>query len=200
MTEWYDIGTVDDVPPLGARTVRIGGHEIAVFRTAEGEVFALENRCPHKGVKVAAETCGNTGKFFRCPYHAWTFKTDGSLLSIPLKKGYENTGLECCEASGGMAAVQAGLAADAQAVAAEWPAWVAPKAAPAAAAAKPADRVFRLRGMIHGGDRPTAFLDDKVLLVGEEIDGYTLEEIAADHVVLVDPRGKRIELYPEAGP
>ncbi len=104
------------------------------------------------------------------------------------------------EAARLMAAVQAGLAADAQAVAAEWPAWVAPKAAPAAAAAKPADRVFRLRGMIHGGDRPTAFLDDKVLLVGEEIDGYTLEEIATDHVVLVDPRGKRIELYPEAGP
>ena len=103
------------------------------------------------------------------------------------------------EAARLMAAVHAGLAADAQAVAAEWPAWVAPKAAPAAAA-KPADRVFRLRGMIHGGDRPTAFLDDKVLLVGEEIDGYTLEEIATDHVVLVDPRGKRIELYPEAGP
>ena len=104
------------------------------------------------------------------------------------------------EAARLIAAVQAGLAADAQAVAADWPAWVTPKAAPAAAAAKPADRVFRLRGMIHGGDRPTAFLDDKVLLVGEEIDGYTLEEIAADHVVLVDPRGKRIELYPEAGP
>ena len=104
------------------------------------------------------------------------------------------------EAARLIAAVQAGLAADAQAVAADWPAWVAPKAAPAAAAAKPADRVFRLRGMIHGGDRPTAFLDDKVLLVGEEIDGYTLEEIAADHVVLVDPRGKKIELYPEAGP
>ena len=43
---------------------------------------------------MAGEACGNTGKFFRCPYHAWTFKTDGSLLSIPLKKGYENTGLE----------------------------------------------------------------------------------------------------------
>ena len=55
---------------------------------------------------VAGDACGNTGKFFRCPYHAWTFKTDGSLLSIPLKKGYENTGLEQCEASQGMAAVK----------------------------------------------------------------------------------------------
>ena len=63
------------------------------------EVFQLEmenlfaNRCPHKGVKVASEACGNTGKFFRCPYHAWSFKTDGSLLAIPLKKGYEGTHL-----------------------------------------------------------------------------------------------------------
>ncbi|HEY0294714.1 MAG TPA: aromatic ring-hydroxylating dioxygenase subunit alpha, partial [Bordetella sp.] len=60
-----------------------------------------------KGVQVAADGSGNTGKFFRCPYHAWTFKTDGSLLSVPLKKGYENTGFEQCEASRGMAAVSA---------------------------------------------------------------------------------------------
>ena len=69
-------------------------------------VRVLHNRCPHKGTMVAGDACGNTGKFFRCPYHAWTFKTDGSLLSIPLKKGYENTGLENCEASQGMAAVK----------------------------------------------------------------------------------------------
>jgi phenylpropionate dioxygenase-like ring-hydroxylating dioxygenase large terminal subunit len=66
-------------------------------------VRVLVNRCPHKGVQVAGGTCGNTGKFFRCPYHAWTFKTDGSLLSLPLRKGYENTGFEDCEASRGMA-------------------------------------------------------------------------------------------------
>jgi len=67
----------------------------------------LMNRCAHKGVQVAPDGYGNTGKFFRCPYHAWTYKTDGSILSIPLKKGYENTGLEECEASKGMVAVGA---------------------------------------------------------------------------------------------
>jgi phenylpropionate dioxygenase-like ring-hydroxylating dioxygenase large terminal subunit len=49
--------------------------------------------------------CGNTGKFFRCPYHAWTFKTDGSLRSIPLKNGYENTALHECESGKGLTTV-----------------------------------------------------------------------------------------------
>ncbi len=70
-----------------------------MVRHTDGSVKVLYNRCPHKGTKVAGEVCGNTGKFFRCPYHAWTFRTDGSLLSVPLKKGYENTGFESCEAN-----------------------------------------------------------------------------------------------------
>ena len=50
---------------------------------------------------------GNTGKFFRCPYHAWSFKTDGCLFAIPLKKGYADTGLDQTEAGKGMKAVGA---------------------------------------------------------------------------------------------
>ena len=53
MTTWYDICAFDDVPALGARTVRIGAREIAVFRTADDAVFALENKCPHKGGPLA---------------------------------------------------------------------------------------------------------------------------------------------------
>src|SRR6185312_12717628 len=44
--------------------------------------------------------------YFRCPYHAWSFKTDGSLLAIPLRKGYENTGIEESHAGKGMAPVR----------------------------------------------------------------------------------------------
>ena len=40
----------------------------------------------------SATPAGNTGKSFRCPYHAWTYRTDGSLLNIPLKNGYDGTG------------------------------------------------------------------------------------------------------------
>src|SRR3546814_1101196 len=47
--EWLDIGWVDEIPVRGSRTVQVaGGDDIAVFRTAEGKVFALLDRCPHK--------------------------------------------------------------------------------------------------------------------------------------------------------
>lgn len=69
MTQWYDIGPLDEIPPLSARTVRIAAHEIAVFRTAEGEVFALENRCPHKGGPLADGIVH--GRRVACPLHNW---------------------------------------------------------------------------------------------------------------------------------
>jgi phenylpropionate dioxygenase-like ring-hydroxylating dioxygenase large terminal subunit len=65
----------------------------------------MMNRCAHKGSRLVSAPCGNTGKFFRCPYHAWTFKTDGSLLSIPLKNGYEGTQLHECESAKGLTVV-----------------------------------------------------------------------------------------------
>ena len=47
--QWLDIGPLDQIPLRGARTIPVaGGDEIAVFRTGDGQVFALVNRCPHK--------------------------------------------------------------------------------------------------------------------------------------------------------
>ncbi|WP_024539213.1 aromatic ring-hydroxylating dioxygenase subunit alpha [Comamonas badia] len=105
---WVYVGHASQIPNKGDYySTTVGLEPVVMVRHTDGSIRVLYNRCPHKGVKVAGETCGNTGKFFRCPYHAWTFKTDGSLLSIPFKQGYEKTEFSCCEASGGMAAVQA---------------------------------------------------------------------------------------------
>lgn len=50
MTErWIEIGMLEDIPPLGARIVRGESMDIAVFRTDDDQVFALEDKCPHKG-------------------------------------------------------------------------------------------------------------------------------------------------------
>jgi len=104
---WVYVGHASQVPNKGDYyTTTVGTEPVVMVRHSDNSVRVLYNRCPHKGVKVAGEVCGNTGKFFRCPYHAWSFKTDGSPLSIPLKKGYENTGFAQTEAAGGMAAVQ----------------------------------------------------------------------------------------------
>lgn len=101
---WVYVGHASQVPQPGDYfTTTVGTEPVVMVRHTDRSVRVLVNRCPHKGVQVAGGTCGNTGKFFRCPYHAWTFKTDGSLLSLPLRKGYENTGFENCEASQGMA-------------------------------------------------------------------------------------------------
>ena len=73
-----------------------------MVRHTDNTVRVLHNRCPHKGTRITTETCGNTGKFFRCPYHAWTFRTDGTLRQIPLSKGYDKAGLNDSHAAKGM--------------------------------------------------------------------------------------------------
>lgn len=104
---WVYVGHASQVPNKGDfYTTTVGTEEVVMVRHSDNSIKVLYNRCPHKGVKVAGDTCGNTGRFFRCPYHAWTFRTDGRLLAIPLKSGYEDTGFECTEASGGMATVE----------------------------------------------------------------------------------------------
>lgn len=105
---WIYVGHASQIPKPGDfYGTSVGDQPVVMVRHTDGSIKVLYNRCAHKGVQVAPEGCGHTGKFFRCPYHAWTYRTDGKLLSIPLKKGYENTGFDSCEASRGMAAVGA---------------------------------------------------------------------------------------------
>ncbi|MET4575618.1 aromatic ring-hydroxylating dioxygenase subunit alpha [Ottowia thiooxydans] len=105
---WVYVGHASQVPKPGDfYGTTVGDQPVIMVRHTDGSIKVLYNRCAHKGVQIAPEGCGNTGKFFRCPYHAWTYRTDGKLLSIPLKKGYDNTGFENCEASRGLAAVGA---------------------------------------------------------------------------------------------
>ena len=46
---WLDICSLDEINPLGSRTIKGPKGEIAIFRTGDDEVFALDDRCPHKG-------------------------------------------------------------------------------------------------------------------------------------------------------
>ncbi|MDF1718508.1 MAG: aromatic ring-hydroxylating dioxygenase subunit alpha [Antarcticimicrobium sp.] len=105
---WVFVGHDSQTPNKGDYyTTQIGDQPVIQVRHTNGEICVLYNRCPHKGTKIAIDRTGNTGKFFRCPYHAWSFKTDGCLLAIPLKKGYEGTGLDKTENGQGMKAVGA---------------------------------------------------------------------------------------------
>jgi benzoate/toluate 1,2-dioxygenase alpha subunit len=103
---WVYVGHASQVPEKGDYySTEVALQPVLMVRHTDGTVRVMMNRCAHKGAKLVTESCGNTGKFFRCPYHAWTYKTDGSLLSIPLKNGYEGTRLNECEASKGLVTV-----------------------------------------------------------------------------------------------
>jgi nitrite reductase (NADH) small subunit len=68
--EWLDIGPVDQLPALGARTLPVrGGEEIAIFRTANGDVYALVNKCPHKQGPLSQGIVHDTT--VTCPLHNW---------------------------------------------------------------------------------------------------------------------------------
>ena len=71
MNEWTAICRVQDIPPLGARRVaRQRGLDVAIFRTSGDEVFALLDRCPHKGGPLSQGIV--FGKSVACPLHNWT--------------------------------------------------------------------------------------------------------------------------------
>lgn len=70
IADWLDIGWVNEIPLRGSRTVPVtGGQEIAVFRTGDDRVFALANRCPHKGGPLSQGII--EGHAVACPLHNW---------------------------------------------------------------------------------------------------------------------------------
>ena len=70
-THWTLICKVDDIPVLGSRRVaRDTGLDVAVFRNDKGEVFALLDRCPHKGGPLSQGIVFGTS--VACPLHNWT--------------------------------------------------------------------------------------------------------------------------------
>jgi nitrite reductase (NADH) small subunit len=70
IAEWLDIGWVEEIPVRGSRVVRVaGGDDIAVFRTGDGQVFALRDRCPHKRGRLSQGIVH--GGAVACPLHNW---------------------------------------------------------------------------------------------------------------------------------
>jgi nitrite reductase (NADH) small subunit len=77
MSDWVAVCKVSDIIPLGARRVaRDAGLPVAVFRTGDDQVFALLDRCPHKGGPLSQGIVH--GHSVSCPLHQWNIAlTDG---------------------------------------------------------------------------------------------------------------------------
>ncbi|QIO52136.1 nitrite reductase small subunit NirD [Rhizobium leguminosarum] len=71
---WIAIGDISDIPLRGARCVKTPQGKIAVFRTAENEVFAIEDHCPHKGGPLSQGIVH--AKSVTCPLHNWVISLE----------------------------------------------------------------------------------------------------------------------------
>lgn len=68
--DWVDVCAVDEIPVQGARVLRRAGRgDVAIFRNVHGAVFALLDRCPHKGGPLSQGIVGAEHVF--CPLHNW---------------------------------------------------------------------------------------------------------------------------------
>lgn len=78
--KWYKVCEVDDIPVMGARTVRFNGLEAGIFRLSDGRIKAVENRCPHKGGPFSEGIV--SGETVICPMHSLKISlVDGSAFS-----------------------------------------------------------------------------------------------------------------------
>jgi len=89
---WAFIGSINDIPQRGARCVETPIGKIAVFRTAEDRVFAIEDHCPHKGGPLSQGIVH--GAAVTCPLHNWVISLEtgkalgadeGAVRTIPIR-------------------------------------------------------------------------------------------------------------------
>ena len=81
MSDWIEVGTIEDIPKLGARVIKTASGDIGVFRTAEDEIFALRDSCPHKGGPLSQGIVH--GKKVTCPLHNWNIELDSGEAVAP---------------------------------------------------------------------------------------------------------------------
>lgn len=79
------------VEPGSYRTTLVGETPVVVARAEDGELYAFENRCAHRGALIALEKSGRTDSF-QCVYHAWSYSLQGDLTGVAFEKGVKGQG------------------------------------------------------------------------------------------------------------
>ncbi len=88
MTRWIDIAALHDIPPRGARVVKTRLGCVAVFRTGDNRVFAIDDACPHKKGPLSEGIVH--GNAVTCPLHNWVIDLETGLAK-GADKGAVNT-------------------------------------------------------------------------------------------------------------
>lgn len=80
---WQYLAHESEIPKNGDYVVRrVIDDSFIIARGEDGKIRVLLNLCRHRGGQICRNESGNTKRFL-CPYHAWAFKTDGSLAGVP---------------------------------------------------------------------------------------------------------------------
>jgi len=78
---WYPVSWADQIKPETVQKVVVWQQAIAVYRDSAGQLHALEDACPHKGVELHRGEV--QGQSLVCPYHGWQFDPEGKCVNIP---------------------------------------------------------------------------------------------------------------------
>lgn len=81
MSEWKKICAVSDIPELGSRVVRHASGDIAIFRNSDNEIFAVHDKCPHKGGPLSQGIV--FGRRVACPLHGWNIELESGQAVAP---------------------------------------------------------------------------------------------------------------------
>ncbi|MCB2109417.1 MAG: aromatic ring-hydroxylating dioxygenase subunit alpha [Defluviimonas sp.] len=79
---WVYAGRLADLAPGTMRRISIGGQNLLLCRDQAGAVTAFHNTCRHRGSELCGAEDRKLGKLITCPYHAWSYATDGRLVSV----------------------------------------------------------------------------------------------------------------------
>ncbi len=79
--EWIDVGRVEDVPLRGSRVIETPLGDIAIFKSAAGRIFALRDKCPHKGGPLSQGIVH--GDSVTCPLHNWVIGLETGEVKGP---------------------------------------------------------------------------------------------------------------------
>ncbi|MDQ5895527.1 MAG: glycine betaine catabolism, partial [Actinomycetota bacterium] len=93
---WICLGHVSQVNEQGKFIRReIGPDSVVVVGGENGEPHAFLNVCRHRGARLIEEADGEVKRRLQCPYHAWSYALDGSLVAAPHMDGVENFDKSC---------------------------------------------------------------------------------------------------------
>jgi phenylpropionate dioxygenase-like ring-hydroxylating dioxygenase large terminal subunit len=78
---WYPIAWSEDVKPGQIVARRYAGEPVAVIRSKDGQLFALEDRCAHRQVPLSHGVVADCT--VKCGYHGWTYNASGQCIDVP---------------------------------------------------------------------------------------------------------------------